>query len=284
VGKSALINKLLGRRLAKTADTPGITRSLQWIRVRNNNSINSHSFPPLPTASSTTSSTFATRTTTKSTTNKSTTTINDRIVLSPHSKNEFELLDSPGVIPANIVDQSDAMLLAACNCIGSAAYDNQAVAAYLCDWLLLLWRHGYGPIYAPDWIQQCQSRYNIHPLSTKEKIHNNDNENDGEMDQSTTTTIKIQTGDDMVWEIAHRTCHGNTEDSARKILQDFRSGRWGLIALQIAPTTLDMAKQHGHLPLPLVDSHRRVRRWRRQRRNDTIDSIRCFFTNTYSVT
>jgi ribosome biogenesis GTPase A len=79
--QSALINRILGRRRARTANTPGVTRSLQWIRVR----------------------TDETKT----------------------KKKEFELLDSPGVIPANLVDQDDAALLAACNCIGQAAYDNQ---------------------------------------------------------------------------------------------------------------------------------------------------------------
>ena len=34
-------------------------------------------------------------------------------------------MDSPGIIPAKMVDQSDAILLAACNCVGQAAYDNQ---------------------------------------------------------------------------------------------------------------------------------------------------------------
>lgn len=82
VGKSALINKILGRRRARAANTPGVTRSLQWIRVRGDESKTS-------------------------------------------KKKEFELLDSPGVIPAKMVDQSDATLLAACNCIGTAAYDNQ---------------------------------------------------------------------------------------------------------------------------------------------------------------
>eukprot|EP01039_Chlorochromonas_danica_P002833 gene2833-3092_t len=33
VGKSALINRLLGRRLAKSRNLPGVTRSLQWIRI-----------------------------------------------------------------------------------------------------------------------------------------------------------------------------------------------------------------------------------------------------------
>lgn len=33
VGKSALINKLLGRKLAKSMNMPGVTRSMQWIRL-----------------------------------------------------------------------------------------------------------------------------------------------------------------------------------------------------------------------------------------------------------
>jgi len=33
VGKSTLINKLVGKPVAKTADRPGVTRSKQWIRV-----------------------------------------------------------------------------------------------------------------------------------------------------------------------------------------------------------------------------------------------------------
>lgn len=80
--KSALINRLLGRRRARTANTPGVTRSLQWIRVRTDD--------------------------TKKT-----------------NKKEYELLDSPGIIPASLEDQSDALLLAACHCIGEASYDNQ---------------------------------------------------------------------------------------------------------------------------------------------------------------
>ena len=36
VRKSALINRLLGRKCSKTANTPGVTWSLQWIRVATN--------------------------------------------------------------------------------------------------------------------------------------------------------------------------------------------------------------------------------------------------------
>jgi 50S ribosome-binding GTPase len=80
--KSALINRLLGRRRARTANTPGVTRSLQWIRIRTDDGKKTN-------------------------------------------KKEYELLDSPGIIPSYLDDQSDALLLAACNCIGEASYDNQ---------------------------------------------------------------------------------------------------------------------------------------------------------------
>lgn len=33
VGKSALINRLLGRKMAKSKNLPGVTRSLQWVRL-----------------------------------------------------------------------------------------------------------------------------------------------------------------------------------------------------------------------------------------------------------
>ncbi len=36
VGKSTLINRLVGRRSAKTGDRPGVTRGKQWIRLKNN--------------------------------------------------------------------------------------------------------------------------------------------------------------------------------------------------------------------------------------------------------
>ena len=42
-------------------------------------------------------------------------------------------LDSPGIIPSNMLDQNDALLLEACKSVGVGAYNNQAVAAYLCD-------------------------------------------------------------------------------------------------------------------------------------------------------
>eukprot|EP00543_Licmophora_paradoxa_P007557 CAMPEP_0202452204 /NCGR_PEP_ID=MMETSP1360-20130828/10460_1 /ASSEMBLY_ACC=CAM_ASM_000848 /TAXON_ID=515479 /ORGANISM="Licmophora paradoxa, Strain CCMP2313" /LENGTH=503 /DNA_ID=CAMNT_0049070955 /DNA_START=67 /DNA_END=1575 /DNA_ORIENTATION=+ len=169
VGKSALINRILGRRRARTANTPGVTRTLQWIRVRGDDAKTS-------------------------------------------KKKEFELLDSPGVIPSKMVDQSDAVLLAACNCIGEAAYDNQAVASYLCGWLQGLYAMNKGKVAAPQWRNQCQKRYGFDPLQ----------------DDS-------WTGEDILYQVADYTCRGNPEDAARKILQDFRQGRMGPICLQLAP-------------------------------------------------
>jgi len=50
------------------------------------------------------------------------------------SKSGFELLDSPGIIPSDMIDQSDALLLAACKSVGVGAYDNQV---RICGGLML---------------------------------------------------------------------------------------------------------------------------------------------------
>jgi len=40
----------------------------------------------------------------------------------------------------------------------------------------------------------------------------------------------------MLFQVAYNTCNGDLESAARKILQDFRSGRMGPMALQVAPS------------------------------------------------
>ena len=214
VGKSALINRLLGRKRAKTANTPGVTRSLQWIRVRNS----------------------ADRA------DGSTTTAG--------GAKEFELLDSPGIIPATLVDQSDATLLAACNCIGEAAYDNQAVASYLCEWLLGVYRLGYGRLAAPEWRKQAQARYGFDPLKdvrTEESFLPT-------FDDVEKPLTRRRTGEDMLHEVADRTCQGDPEDAARKILQDFRHRRMGPICLQIAPSSAEDGGQRAVLQSPAEEA------------------------------
>lgn len=187
--QSALINRILGRNRARSANIPGVTRSLQWIRVKTEESKSSLA-------------------------------------------KEFELLDSPGIIPAKMVDQSDALLLAACNCIGQAAYDNQAVAAYLCEWLKAIHLMKKEGTTCPDWRRNCKERYGFDPLSKSEE------------------TGDYLTGDDMLFLVADNTCHGDPEDASRKILQDFRSGRMGPISLQLAP---ESETDSGHLAVKFGD-------------------------------
>jgi len=179
VGKSALINRILGRKRARSANTPGITRSLQWIRVRNDKK---------------------------------------------QQGKDFELLDSPGIIPANLQDQSDALLLAACNSIGTGAYDNQGVAAYLFEWLKTLHIMGKGEITSPQWRNKCLDRYGFDPMVPPKILHNSPNEDE-----------QLMTGEDMVFFVADATCRGDVENASRKMLQDFRSERLGPISLQLAP-------------------------------------------------
>jgi ribosome biogenesis GTPase A len=171
VGKSALINRLLGRRRAKTANTPGVTKSLQWIRVKDSS-----------------------------------------------REKEFELLDSPGIIPASLVNQEDAALLAACNCIGNKAYDNQAIAAFFMEWCKTLHTMKKETVACPQFRGKCMERYGFDPLETRE---------DG----------TLPTGEDLLFQVADNKCRGDLEDASRKILQDFRTGRLGPICLQLAPTS-----------------------------------------------
>mmetsp|Transcript_9134 Transcript_9134/g.20001 ORF Transcript_9134/g.20001 Transcript_9134/m.20001 type:complete len:665 (-) Transcript_9134:93-2087(-) len=207
VGKSALINRLLGRKRARTANTPGVTRSLQWIRVAADKS----------TAASGSGSSS--------------------------SRREFELLDSPGIIPSDMIDQTDALLLAACNSVGVGAYDNQAVAAYLCDRIQSLVLMGRETTAAPQWRAKCQERYGfdpIKPLSEQNIAARWGSENiDGSaktwIDFAAANQDRIPTGEDMLFIVADNTCKGDPENAARKILQDFRTGRMGPVSLQLAP-------------------------------------------------
>jgi ribosome biogenesis GTPase A len=213
VGKSALINKILGRKRAKTENTPGVTRSLQWIRVRTEDSRKAYASGK--SAASPTSSTH-----------------------SNAMKREFELLDSPGIIPAKMVDQSDALLLAACNCIGQAAYDNQAVAAYLCEWLKAIHIMEKQYLTAPEWQKKCKQRYGFDPLQKVKR------------EEFDFIQEEYMTGEDMLFRVADELCRGDAEDAARKILQDFRTGRMGPVALQLAPET---EEDGGQLSVPIGD-------------------------------
>lgn len=197
--KSALINRILGRKRAKSSNTPGVTRSLQWIRVRSETNISVKS-------SSSSSSTS------KQNKNKQ------------KFKKEFELLDSPGIIPANMQDQqSDAMILSICNSIGTNAYDNQAVASYFMEYMKTLHIMKKEALSAPVFREKCIERYRMDPMEPI-ALTNPNGLFEEEEEEGDGTTTRFMTGEDMLYQVADNVCRGDPENAARKILQDFRTG------------------------------------------------------------
>lgn len=146
-----------------------------------------------------------------------------------------------------MIDQNDALLLAACNSIGVGAYDNQAVAAYLCDRIQALVLMGKEAVSAPQWRMKCKERYGFDPVEplSRQKIaarwgsDSTDGSADTWIAHASANQDRLPTGEDMLFIVADNTCRGDPENAARKILQDFRVGRMGPVALQLAPETED---------------------------------------------
>lgn len=113
---------------------------------------------------------------------------------------DLELLDSPGIIPMRIDDQSAAIKLAMCDDIGERSYDVSEVAALLVQILSRLPEVGN---------KVLQSRYKI--------------ETDG------------RAGRMFVQKIALRLFNGDTHQAAFRILSDFRKGKFGWVALERPP-------------------------------------------------
>jgi len=154
VGKSALINRLLGRRVVESARRAGVTRQLRWVRI----------------------------------------------------SDQIELLDAPGVIPAQLRNQDKALKLAICDDIGEASYDNQRVAVALVELLKDLDDTAeYGLL--PE--SPLKTRYELDPTSF--------------------------TGEDYLHALADYRHQGNVERTARQLLNDFRTGLLGAIALELPP-------------------------------------------------
>ena len=155
VGKSALINRLLGRRVVESARRAGVTRQLRWVRI----------------------------------------------------SDQIELLDAPGVIPAQLRNQDKALKLAICDDIGEASYDNQLVAATLIELLNDLdGAAAYGLL--PE--SPLKTRYALDPTSFS--------------------------GEDYLHALADYRHQGNVERTARQLLNDFRTGLLGTIALELPST------------------------------------------------
>lgn len=111
---------------------------------------------------------------------------------------QLELLDAPGVIPLKLDNQDDAVKLAICEDIGEASYDNQRIAAALVDLLVKL---------NSDSI--LTSRYHLDALD--------------------------MTGEEFVYNLAQKRYGSDKERSACQLLNDFRKGYMGAIALEFPP-------------------------------------------------
>jgi ribosome biogenesis GTPase A len=153
VGKSALINRLLKRRIVESARKAGVTRQLRWVRI----------------------------------------------------SDELELLDSPGIIPAQMNDQAAALKLAICDDIGQAAYDSQRVAAAFVDLLKQVDAlEGTG-----DRAQALCDRYELDPTDC--------------------------TGETYLHRLAEQKFQGLQERAASKLLNEYRKGVLGRFSLELPP-------------------------------------------------
>ncbi|GAB2281252.1 vacuolar diacylglycerol pyrophosphate phosphatase [Dionaea muscipula] len=113
---------------------------------------------------------------------------------------DLELLDSPGMLPMQISDQSAAVKLAICDDIGERSYDATDIAAILVQILARVPSVGTKALY---------NRYRI--------------ETDG------------QSGQIFIQELALKLFGGDTHQAAFRILMDFRKGRFGWISLEKPP-------------------------------------------------
>ena len=155
VGKSALINRLAGRKAAKSEDRAGVTRSLGWVRSKTTDG------KPPP----------------------------------------FELLDSPGIIPAKQNDPRQAARLAMCGRIGQASYDERRVA----EALLMELRSSS---YAPGAAKRVHEKYGL----------------------------SLDADPDLfLAALADQRYDGDDARAAVAVLGDFRSGRLGNVALEGPP-------------------------------------------------
>jgi ribosome biogenesis GTPase A len=154
VGKSALINRLLNRKVVESARKPGVTRQLRWIRIAN----------------------------------------------------DLELLDAPGILPAQLKDQSAALRLAICDDIGQAAYDNQRIAADLVEIFKSL--EGRDP--DTSYLDAIGDRYGV--------------------------PVNDQSGEAYLQQLAEARYQGDRERTARTLLRDYRVGHLGSLPLEWPPT------------------------------------------------
>ncbi|MEY3299868.1 MAG: hypothetical protein RLZZ597_3128 [Cyanobacteriota bacterium] len=120
---------------------------------------------------------------------------------------DLDLLDAPGVIPARLDDQGAALKLAICDDIGEAAYDTQRTAAAFLELLKTLEQRQ-----VPDSYQaSLQDRYGM--------------------------ALTDYTGESFVAEVAAQKFQDDRERTAKRILNDFRTGLLGAWVLEWPPET-----------------------------------------------
>ncbi|MEM9947232.1 MAG: ribosome biogenesis GTPase YlqF [Cyanobacteria bacterium P01_D01_bin.36] len=150
VGKSALINRLLKKKVVESARKPGVTRQLRWIRIAD----------------------------------------------------DLELLDAPGILPAQLKDQAAALRLAICDDIGQAAYDNQRIAADFVELFKALDSRSQ----AVSYLAALSDRYSL--------------------------PVAELTGESYLQHMAAVRYQGDRERAARSLLRDYRVGHLGNLPLE----------------------------------------------------
>ncbi|KAG5514451.1 hypothetical protein RHGRI_035758 [Rhododendron griersonianum] len=126
---------------------------------------------------------------------------------------DLELLDSPGIIPMRISDQSAAIKLAICDDIGERSYDVTNIAAVLVQ---MLSKHPAVGVFSPSLFSNCS-------LCTKAMYNRYKIE------------VDCQCGKTFVQKVALQLFSGDTHQAAFRILADFRKGKFGWIALERPP-------------------------------------------------
>lgn len=118
---------------------------------------------------------------------------------------DLDLLDAPGVIPSRLDDQEAALKLAICDDIGEAAYDTQRTAAAFLDLL-----KGLEPVQSHEVYQPIlQDRYGV--------------------------ALGDHTGESFVAQVAAQKFQDDRERTAKRILNDFRTGMLGAWTLEWPP-------------------------------------------------
>uniref|UniRef100_A0A1D1YXG0 Ribosome biogenesis GTPase A n=1 Tax=Anthurium amnicola TaxID=1678845 RepID=A0A1D1YXG0_9ARAE len=113
---------------------------------------------------------------------------------------DLELLDSPGILPMRISDQSAAIKLAICDDIGERAYDIADVAAVLLQMLTRIPSVGSKALY---------QRYRIDSDSS--------------------------CGKTFLEKLSLQLFNGDASQAAFRVLSDFRKGKFGWVALERPP-------------------------------------------------